>query len=98
MFKSVQLLCISGNPVSSQRWSSAYWSGGACFSSQESRYLARLLHCDSLPEYTQIRPKWLGKIKKWTKTLSYGLKLSSRVWLKIVEAGSDTFAQFLDAD
>lgn len=65
--RSQQFLCVSWNPgnaASSRCWCALVqdpmvW--GARLSSQEGRRLARPLHSDSLPEYTQIREEATGK-------------------------------------
>lgn len=84
------LLCVlvlwnPGSTASSHYWccwSRTCWSGGARLSSQESRHLARLLHSDRLPEYTQIRARRQGrKRRKWIKSCMKRHKKASLVQL-----------------
>ena len=72
MFHGIQGALLP--PSVGVRWSRTRWSGwgggGACLASQESRRLARPLHSDSLPEYTQIREEATGKRRKGTRSHS----------------------------
>lgn len=54
--------------------------GGARLSSQEGRRLARPLHSDSLPEYTQIREEATGKKGEEKGTKSRSKRAKRQLW------------------
>lgn len=85
---SLQFLWVSWNPgnaASSQCCCTlvqdllVWWdAGGYAFALRKSRCLAKLLHSDSLPEYTQIREEATGEKKRGPEGAQWGLKSNPR--------------------